>query len=202
MKMKSKSDQLVATIAAIIGSIDWDKLDGTKGENILQQIQKGCQNEDAGKALTRWLEHQEWKLEANVLTRLGYPGLAKERLTPEIDDKKPFFDGTLIQIEPVSNILIRLQYAVYYQNLKANHALWSCIGLQTLIHFSQNPRPDFIGKRIIAWKSAFISKEGVRNVPACSFTADAQGLVVVGDIEWLDFRYVCEPQDHTMKIHA
>ena len=197
------SNQTAATAAAIIAGIDWKKLDGSSGENVLQAIQTGFHGEYAGKALTKWLASREWELEPLRLIHLGYPGWVEKRLTPGIDDEEPFTDGTLLRTETVIGQTEDFTYAVYYGNFKNQYfSLWSCIGLQTLLFYAQNPLPDFAGKRIIAWKSAVVGKHGSTYVPACSFKLEEDGSVTASDVEWLDTRYRCCPQDCTLKIHA
>lgn len=203
MSSKSVSNQIAATGATILAAVDWEKLDGSSGKNILQEIQRGFQGDNlAGNALTKWLERREWEFEPINLIRLDYPDWVLERLTPGIDDEEPFSDGTLIEIESILDDSENSAYAVYYEkfkNVKNKHGLWACVGLKTLLYFSNNPSPDFAGKRIIAWKSAVVGKRGGKYVPSCIFPKSG---VEPGSIEWLDFRQVCNPEDFTLKIYA
>ena len=180
MSAKQNGNQAVATGAAILGCINWNRL----SEDQLQELQRLAQNgEDFSYFLQDWLERGGWMAEASMLDRLGYDVTSTlKRLRPEMDELAPVTDFTGYVLTPMLQPDWRFPLHVYYRNLEESEPelFESCVGLQTLHVIKGWFEKEFRWKiirgyspdntyRIFAPKSACMMRKnqpGLRRMPA------------------------------------
>lgn len=190
-----KADQVVAVIASVLTSISWKKIFQYR---LPQDIIDATRDSNFGFELTSWFMEKGWCRDREALNANGYPDWVRYRITPCIDDDKAFIDGTVFNLEPLLNFRGTAAYGVINNKIRERRLLLSsCIGLTTLAYYSENPRPEFMGKNIFAWKSIVRDRKGAYWVPFCNFEKQKKNPIL-----WKTFGELCSENDNLLSIPA